>query len=86
MLVMQDTVMTDTDDMTPDERAALADSITDADIQTFLTLIKDRITVRVPPKNDPNAIFRNYVLGGAVDCAVNNWDDECRGVTIFLTD
>jgi hypothetical protein len=50
----------------------------------FLTLVKDRITVKVPPNNDNANVYKNYVPFGTVACAVNNWDDECKGVTIFL--
>ncbi len=84
MLIDLGTETKDTDAMTPAELRALANSFSDADIQIFLTLIKDRITVKVPPKDDPDAIFRNYVTGGSVACALTNWDDECKGVTIFV--
>jgi hypothetical protein len=83
-LVMKDKVTKDTGDMTPDELVALADNLTDNDIQMFLTLVKDRITVKVPPNNDNANVYKNYVPFGTVACAVNNWDDECKGVTIFL--
>ena len=84
MLVMKDKVTKDTDDMTPNELVALADSLTDDDIQMFLTLVKDRITVKAPPEKDTANIYKNYVPIGTVACAVANWDDECKGVTIFL--
>jgi len=45
MLIELGTVTKDTDNMTPNELAALANSLTDDDIQIFLTLVKDRLTV-----------------------------------------
>ena len=52
MLIELGTVTKDTDDMTPNELAALADSFSDEDIRMFLTLVKDRLTVWVPAEHD----------------------------------
>ena len=52
MLIELGTVTKDTDDMTPNELAALADSFSDEDIRMFLTLVKDRLTVWVPAAHD----------------------------------
>ena len=84
MLVELVTETKDTDEMTPAELRALADSFSDKDIRMFLTLIQRRITVKVPPKNDPDALCKNYVTGGNIICALDDYDDECKGVTIFV--
>ena len=84
MLVELGTETKDTDEMTPAELRALADSFSDEDIRMFLTLIQRRITVKVPPKNDPDALCKNYVTGGNIICALDDYDDECKGVTIFV--
>ena len=84
MLIDLGTETKDTDAMTPAELRALANSFSDKDIRTFLTLIMDRITVKVPPKDDPDALCKNYVTAGNIICALDNYDDECKGVTIFV--
>ena len=80
MLIELGTVTKDTDDMTPNELAALADSFSDEDIRMFLTLVKDRLTVWVPAEHDDS------VYPAKVSSVYSDAYGVVQGVSLQLED
>tara|TARA_R100000655_G_scaffold102863_1_gene148875 strand:+ start:575 stop:832 length:258 start_codon:yes stop_codon:yes gene_type:complete len=80
MLIELGTVTKDTDNMTPNELAALANSLTDDDIQIFLTLVKDRLTVWVPAEHDDS------VYPAKVSSVYSDAHGSVQGVSLLLED
>ena len=80
MLIDLGTETNDTDDMTPNELAALADSFSDEDIRMFLTLVKDRLTVWVPAEHDDS------VYPAKVSSVYSDVYGVVQGVSLQLED